>query len=42
LVQPKINVAKGAIVDPMDKTELVNRGIAFDENDKEEYEANVV
>ena len=42
LVQPKINVAKGAIVEPVDKTELVNRGIAFGDEDKDDYEVNVV
>ena len=42
LVQPKINVAKGAIVEPVDKTELANRGIAFYDEDKDDYEASVV
>ena len=42
LVKPKITVAKGAIVEPVDKTELVNRGIAFSEDGEDGYEANVV
>ena len=42
LVKPKVTVAKGAIVEPVDKTELVNRGIAFDEEGEDGYEANVV
>ena len=42
LVKPKVTVAKGAIVEPVDKTELVNRGIAFDEEGEDNYEANVV
>jgi U3 small nucleolar RNA-associated protein 14 len=42
LVHPKINVAKGAIIEPVDKTELVNRGIAFGDDDKDDYDVNVV
>lgn len=42
LVQPKVNVIKGAIIEPVDKTELANRGIAFDDEDRESYEANAV
>ena len=42
LVQPKVRVGMGAIVDPVDKSELVNRGIAFGNEDKDDYEANAI
>ena len=41
-VQPNIQVAKGAVIEPMDKSELMNRGVHFSEEDKDQYEVNAV
>ena len=42
LVNPKVNVAMGAIVEPVDKSELAKRGIAFEDEDRNDYETSVV